>query len=208
VRSSADTKSADPSGGEIPFVKLDPQFPVTLAGKPLNIPEPTYKLDVLLKARRAEAARLLDEHDEDDASVFAHGITPPAREREGTRAKPVVVSDDEDDDPDDYDESWADDDAGPVPGPSVPRTSAAAPPARRAPVDDWTHDADWVQQAVEHLILPPQQSSPMATKAIQRELKAMLDEQGKAHSLKELGWYLPLSIIENQENLFQWIVGA
>ena len=43
-----------------------------------------------------------------------------------------------------------------------------------------------------------------ATTALQRELKAMLREQGKAKSLSELGWYMPEDLIG--DNLYQWIV--
>jgi ubiquitin-conjugating enzyme E2 Q len=195
------------SESKIPLVKFDPHFKVTVGRKAIGIPDPTYKLDVLLRARRAEVAAQVDEHDEDDASVFQHGITQPTQE--GSRARPVVVSSDEDGDPDDYDESWAHEEDVPVAGPSMVR--AVAPLATKdkgRPADDWTPDADWVWQTVEHLLMPPSESTPGATRSIQRELKAMLDEQKQAPSLRELGWYMPPAILENNDNLFQWIVGS
>ncbi|RPD55194.1 hypothetical protein L227DRAFT_579837 [Lentinus tigrinus ALCF2SS1-6] len=70
--------------------------------------------------------------------------------------------------------------------------------------DDWQHDPEWVQKAIEHLIPPPTESSLQATTALQRELKALLKEQKAAKSLKELGWYMPEDLIG--DNLYQWIV--
>ena len=70
--------------------------------------------------------------------------------------------------------------------------------------DDWTHDEAWVRASIEGLMPPPTQSSPSATSALQRELKAMLKEQNSAKRLKELGWYMPPDFIG--DNLFQWIV--
>ena len=78
----------------------------------------------------------------------------------------------------------------------------AEEPAR--PAGDWTHDRAWVEECVEHLIPPPTESSVTATTALQRELKAMLREQGKAKSLSALGWYMPEDLIG--DNLYQWIV--
>lgn len=70
--------------------------------------------------------------------------------------------------------------------------------------DDWEHDADWVAACVQHMLPPPDDASPMAVSSVQRELTAMLKEQEKAKSLKELGWYLPMDFVG--DNLFQWIV--
>ena len=72
------------------------------------------------------------------------------------------------------------------------------------PADDWTHDAAWVAECVEHLIPPPTESSVAASQALQREMKAMLREQNAAKSLTELGWYMPEDLIG--DNLYQWIV--
>lgn len=77
-------------------------------------------------------------------------------------------------------------------------------PAQALVEDDWEHDVDWVEATIAHLMPPPFESSPTATMALQRELRAMLQEQEKAKSLKELGWYMPPDLIS--DNLFQWIV--
>lgn len=79
-----------------------------------------------------------------------------------------------------------------------------SPPQRLPPVDDWKHDAEWVTESISHLMPPPLESSPTATVHVQRELKAMLKEQDSAHSLKELGWYMPPDFMG--DNLFQWIL--
>ncbi|TFK84836.1 hypothetical protein K466DRAFT_526791 [Polyporus arcularius HHB13444] len=69
---------------------------------------------------------------------------------------------------------------------------------------DWQHDREWVLKAIEHIAPPPTESSIQATAALQRELKALLQEQKTAKSLKELGWYIPTDLIG--DNLYQWIV--
>ncbi|KAI0350812.1 hypothetical protein OH77DRAFT_1570284 [Trametes cingulata] len=74
----------------------------------------------------------------------------------------------------------------------------------RINVDDWVHRREWVDECIEHLMPPPAESSPMATSALQKELRAMLKEQNAARSLRELGWYLPEELIG--DNLYQWIV--
>ncbi|KAI0668099.1 hypothetical protein C8Q78DRAFT_1099205 [Trametes maxima] len=70
--------------------------------------------------------------------------------------------------------------------------------------DDWKHDRTWVDQCIEHLMPPPAESSPMASTALQKELRAMLKEQDCAKCLRELGWYMPEEIMG--DNLYQWIV--
>ncbi|KAI0795943.1 hypothetical protein C8Q75DRAFT_846922 [Abortiporus biennis] len=70
--------------------------------------------------------------------------------------------------------------------------------------DPWIHNPAWVEECVSHILPPPVDHMPMATNALQRELKAMLKEQESARSLKELGWYMPPEFIG--DNLFQWIV--
>jgi ubiquitin-conjugating enzyme E2 Q len=86
--------------------------------------------------------------------------------------------------------------------------SGSSAPPKGPPKDDWKHNADYVRRTVELLMPPPIDSSPSATMAVQRELKAMLKEQEKALTsaggLKELGWYMPEEFIG--DNLFQWIV--
>ncbi|OCH92005.1 hypothetical protein OBBRIDRAFT_791754 [Obba rivulosa] len=71
-------------------------------------------------------------------------------------------------------------------------------------VNDWEHDPAWVQACVAQLMPPPVDATPMATMALQRELKAMLREQKEAKSFRELGWYMPQDL--TGDNLFQWIV--
>jgi ubiquitin-conjugating enzyme E2 Q len=53
---------------------------------------------------------------------------------------------------------------------------------------DWKHDAAWVKNCVQHLLPPPVASTPTATMALQRELRAILREQRSAPSLRDLGW--------------------
>jgi ubiquitin-conjugating enzyme E2 Q len=199
-------------GGPVPTVRLDPKFKLTIAREEIGIPEPSHGLERTLRARRAECAADADENDADDAAVFEHadGRVHPALRApaaSGMREDPIDV----DDDPDDFDESWAldvDDDDAPAPRAGPSTVPVPAPAAKRVPpADDWKHDAQWVQQAIVHLMPPPIEASPMASKALQRELKAMLKEQDAAGSLRELGWYMPPEIVENNDNLFQWIVG-
>jgi ubiquitin-conjugating enzyme E2 Q len=75
---------------------------------------------------------------------------------------------------------------------------------RRRDGEEWIHDPEWVSQTVAHLMPPPVESTPVATMALQRELKSMLKEQERAKSISELGWYMPPEFIG--DNLFQWIV--
>jgi len=77
-------------------------------------------------------------------------------------------------------------------------------PLARGQKDDWNHDAEWVNESIGHLLPPPSESTPSATMAVQRELRAMLKEQEAAKSLKDLGWYMPPGLVG--DNLFQWIV--
>jgi ubiquitin-conjugating enzyme E2 Q len=70
--------------------------------------------------------------------------------------------------------------------------------------NDWQHNQQWVSECVEHLLPPPIDATPSATMALQRELRAMLKEQEKADSLRDLGWYMPPEFVG--DNLFQWIV--
>lgn len=72
------------------------------------------------------------------------------------------------------------------------------------PANDWKHEPDWVRETVTHMMPAPTDSTSMATMALQRELNAMLKEQERAKSLRELGWYMPPEFIE--DNLYQWIV--
>lgn len=208
VRSSAlsSVTRSDETKNTVPYVQLDPKYAPTLSGKPISIPEPTHKLSYLLAIRQSEVESLIDDHDEDDRSVFELGIGPP-EVAAGSRDAPMEISSDEDNN-ESADESWFMDDENGA-GPSRARGSkpAAKGGLQERPKDDWKSDAEWVRRTAEHLIAPPVEASPMAIKSIQRELKSMLDEQSKARSLTELGWYLPAAFTEDQENLFQWIVG-
>ncbi|KAI0367123.1 hypothetical protein BV20DRAFT_1091315 [Pilatotrama ljubarskyi] len=77
-------------------------------------------------------------------------------------------------------------------------------PADRTAIDDWVHNREWVDECMGHVMPPPVDSSPMASSALQKELRAMLREQSAAKSLRDLGWYLPEELIG--DNLYQWIV--
>lgn len=97
----------------------------------------------------------------------------------------------------------------PTPTRSHPMGSAVRdveePPRPTArPANDWKHNPDWVRQTITHMMPAPIDSTSIATMAIQRELNAMLKEQERAKSLRELGWYMPPEFIE--DNLYQWIV--
>lgn len=72
------------------------------------------------------------------------------------------------------------------------------------PLDDWKHDAEYVQRALETFTPPPFESSGSATIALQKELMLTLKEQKNAKSLKDLGWYVPTELLG--DNLYQWIV--
>jgi hypothetical protein len=79
------TKDAELS--KIPLVKLDPAHPLTLTTgsrgggqKHIQFPEPSYKLEKLLKARRKEY--LEEDFDEDDQAIFEAKETPANSQRE------------------------------------------------------------------------------------------------------------------------------
>ncbi|KIM73751.1 hypothetical protein PILCRDRAFT_99249 [Piloderma croceum F 1598] len=72
---------------KIPLVKLDPAHPLTLTSggrgggqKHIQFPEPSYKLEKLLKARRKEY--LEEDFDEDDQAIFEAKETPANSQRE------------------------------------------------------------------------------------------------------------------------------
>ncbi|KZT66072.1 hypothetical protein DAEQUDRAFT_798566 [Daedalea quercina L-15889] len=165
VRADNPNGDADASGKEeeapelnIPYVQLDPQNSLTVGGKQVQVPEPSYKLEKLLSARREEYLEV--DYDADDMTVFKNGET-------------------------------------------ISRLSRA-PTQGTLDSDDWVHDPAWVHASIEHLLPPPSESSPQATMALQRELKAMLKEQERASALRELGWYMPPEFVG--DNLYQWIV--
>ncbi|TFY60148.1 hypothetical protein EVJ58_g5335 [Rhodofomes roseus] len=142
----------------MPYVRLDPAYKLTMASREVQVPEPSFRLEKLLSARRDEY--LEAEYDADDMTVFANG---------------EAIS-----------------------------RSLAALPQQPMDEDDWAHDPAWVSLCSENVLLPPSESSPQATMALQRELKAMLTEQERAKSLRELGWYMPPEFVG--DNLYQWIV--
>jgi ubiquitin-conjugating enzyme E2 Q len=78
------------------------------------------------------------------------------------------------------------------------------PPPPPLPADDWKHDPSWVEQTDYHLLSAPTQASPMSTLHLTKEFKFVMDEQRKARSLRELGYFISPEIMG--DNLFQWIV--
>ncbi|KAF9566809.1 hypothetical protein CPC08DRAFT_703781 [Agrocybe pediades] len=167
----------------VPIVKFDPNRQTTVNNKIIQIPDPSYKVESLLEARKSEFVP--EEPDEDDLAIFELDVS----KKNKISSQP---SDYEMDDDTDYHVAVA------------PSTVAKVPSTIMRAANDWKHDADYVNATLENLMLPPFQSTPSASMAIQRELKAMLKEQEMAPSLKELGWYMPPDLIG--DNLYQWIV--
>lgn len=203
VKTASATGSEGEAGNDVPFVALDPHFKITLSGKAVKIPQPTYKISKILNSHRHE--HVDEDYDADDAGVFDFG----SAKARGSHERPIAVDseDDAEGEADDYDESWAYGDAG---GAEVSKAdkgkskAAAAAPLPTLPANDWEHDPGWVEECVAHIMPPPVDAAQGATLALQRELKTMLKEQNNAHSLRELGWYLPPDNID--DNLYQWIV--
>ena len=177
------------AGPQIPFVKLDPKHSPTCGNAGVQIPQPGFKIKQILDDRKREL--IVEDPDYEDTTVFEH-IEKPGT----TKDDPVDV--DEDDDEYLYD----DDDEVVIATPFKGKAKATAAPTR--PIDDWKHKPEWVAAAIERRMPPPHESSPSATTAVQRELRAMLKEQKAAKSLKDLGWFLPEEFID--DNLFSWIV--
>ena len=170
----------------VPFVKLDPKHKAAVNGMHVEIPDPSYRIENLLAARQADFVH--EEPDEEDMAIF---------QRDPSNAKRSASSQ-----PDRYDHDLDDEDDYRV----VPSSSSAPKPKVPIvrPKDDWKHNAQYVTTTLENLMLPPFQSSPLASIAIQRELKAMIKEQDNAPSLRDIGWYMPPDLIG--DNLYQWIV--
>jgi len=166
-----------------PFVKLDPSHKTQVSGKVIEIPDPSFKVETLLAARKDDYVH--EEPDEEDMSIFQ--LDTSKKETKSSQVNHFDLDDDED-----YH----------VPVASTSKPKALAPPQR--PKDDWKHNADYVAKTLENLMLPPFESSPSASMAIQRELKSMIKEQDMAPSLRDLGWYMPPDLIG--DNLYQWIV--
>ncbi len=155
---------------------MDNLHPATMGNAPIKIPEPSYKIQTLLDARRSEF--LEEDFDEDDRLVFSHVPEPSTQIQKQKHQNQGQT---------DY------------------ASSSSIAPRRKIPLEnDWKHDPGYVRAAVEHLLPPPEDSSTTATMALQRELRSMIKEQETAPSFKELGWYMPPEF--NEDNLFQWIV--
>ena len=56
---------------DIPYVRLDPQNPLTTANRPVKVPEPSYRINQLLAQRNNEYIEV--DYDADDMSVFKQG---------------------------------------------------------------------------------------------------------------------------------------
>lgn len=163
-----------------PYVRFDPKHRTQMSGKVIEIPDPGFQLEALLAARNADYIH--EDADADDLAIFQ------LETKSASQPKHYDL-----DDEDDY--------LVPVASSSTVIKTVNAP---SRPKNDWKHDADYVSKTLENLMLPPFQSTPSASMAIQRELKAMIREQEAARSLKDLGWYMPPELIG--DNLYQWIV--
>ncbi|KDR71552.1 hypothetical protein GALMADRAFT_253891 [Galerina marginata CBS 339.88] len=168
----------------VPFVKFDPNHKTVVGGKVVEIPDPSFKIETLLSARQADFVH--EEPDAEDMAIFE--LDQSKRSKAPASQQNHYDLDDEND----Y----------VVPVASSSKAKAVAPVQRQK--NDWKHAAEYVTTTLENLYLPPFQSSPSASMAIQRELKAMIKEQDSAPSLKDLGWYMPPDLIG--DNLYQWIV--
>jgi ubiquitin-conjugating enzyme E2 Q len=217
---------AQPVPDGVSFVRMDPTFKTTLAGKPIAIPIPDARLDERVRALGSGGQDIV--WDTEDEGVFsydaaaeaaaaaaaaaaftkqAHGKRVRAVTSKGgaTRLKSVEAHNDQED----YDDSWAYDetaDALIIGDEARGQPGAQFSSIPQPPADDWAHDDVWLRQCIEHVLPPPMEASPGAARNLQRELKAMIKEQEQAPSLRELGWYLPPWVVEESENLFQWIV--
>jgi ubiquitin-conjugating enzyme E2 Q len=78
------------------------------------------------------------------------------------------------------------------------------PPPPPPPKDDWIHNPKWVEPTDYQLLPPPVQASTQATLALQKELRTIINEQNKAHSKRDLGYYISPELMG--DNLFQWMV--
>jgi hypothetical protein len=166
-------------------------------------------------------------YDVDDQQVFDHQVdagkaveVSGVHKGKGREMAATSVEASDEGDEDDYDESWAFEDDNEHIGTTVPITSRGKAPATLPPLDqsppppalaqliedDWVHDPAWVRACIAHRMPAPVEAAPLATKTLQRELRALLREQAAAPSLRELGWYVSPEIVEENENLFQWIV--
>ncbi|KAF9060333.1 hypothetical protein BDP27DRAFT_1339817 [Rhodocollybia butyracea] len=203
-KASLQTKSQLPT----PFVKLDPAHPLTLGPNAIQIPEPTFQLECLLRARRDELSAGDENPDNEDQAVFEHVESSQDLnvKGKGRADDPMVIDDDEDED---ENEIEFEDYKPPVrAASSMFATLIARQPQYKVnksrPANDWVHNPEYVRAAVSQLMPPPEMSTPSATMAVQKELKALLKEQKACNSFRELGWYMSEEFMG--DNLFQWIV--
>jgi ubiquitin-conjugating enzyme E2 Q len=166
---------------KIPFVKLDPRHQTTVNQKLIQIPDPAFRVESLLAARKADYVH--EDLDEEDLAIFQ--VDPSKSSQSGQHNECDY------DDDDDY---------------FMPVASSSTKNKSRGerPKGDWKHNAEWVVTVLKNLMPPPIQSSPSASVSIQRELKSMLKEQELAPNLRDLGWYMPPDLIG--DNLYQWFV--
>ncbi|KAF7341925.1 UBIQUITIN-CONJUGAT-2 domain-containing protein [Mycena sanguinolenta] len=182
IEPAATDASAKTKKNAIPLVKLDPAQAITLMSKTLRVPQPGYEIGEL------------EESDETDTFVF--------EERKPAAATAPEVIDVSDDEPmlppplakgtgKNKGSSFVAAVSSSLKGKGSTSGSSSAP--KGPPKDDWKHDAEYVRRTVELFMPPPLDSSPSATMAVQRELKTMIKEQGKATTsasgLEELGCY-------------------
>lgn len=73
----------------IPYVPLDPAHPLTLSQKRIAIPQPSYKLETLIKARNSEYVE--EENDEDDVSVFSPPPVAPSHSQSQSQKQREVI---------------------------------------------------------------------------------------------------------------------
>jgi len=166
-----------------PYVRFDPQYKTHMDRKVIEIPDPAFQLETLLAARNADYKH--EDADADDLAIFQLETKRPSASNSQFKNHDL-------DDDDDY--------LIPVASSSVSKVVTKA----LRPENDWKHDAEYVGKTLANLMLPPFQSTALASLAIQRELKSMVKEQEAACSLRDLGWYLPPELIG--DNLYQWIV--
>ncbi|KAJ3823174.1 hypothetical protein F5880DRAFT_1613100 [Lentinula raphanica] len=208
-----------------PFVRLDPAHPLTLGHAPIQIPEPTHQLEMILRTRRAEAEAeaARSKPDIEDKTVFEYdesldqSIKGWSAKGKGRADDPMTIDGDgfggdEMDIDDDVPYQYAASNHRPLASsgssrmaPDHQRQLEFTPQiVKRRPADDWVHDPEYVRAAISRLMPPPETSTPGGTMAVQKELKALLKEQRSCNNFKELGWYMPEEFMG--DNLFQWIV--
>lgn len=193
----ASTPSATATG-PIRYVSIDPLHKTVVSGKTIQIPDPTHQLESVLQQRQADVLENI--LDEEDMAIFSLDPTAESQSQSQSKGKGKQAVNGHYDGDHDYMDIDDDDDYRIPAKPAAPKPKG---PVQR-PVDDWKHDADYVQRALETFMPPPFESTNGASMALQKELRLMLKEQDNAKSLKELGWYMPPELLG--DNLYQWIV--